>query len=292
MKKYLLLCFILALSILAGCKEDNNDPEVSQSENAETQSITLSIDEIEDDYFLAQHPWASPLRYKVYTDLEDDYCVGDYVDVYFDEMTESGTDSFELTATRVEMSDFELKEGVSYKPVIYLYPTKETEVSVTLDYNGSLTHTNPSYQNGWNVTAYPDGTLIDDSGEKYPYLFWEGESDASYDMSKGFCISGAETEQFLRDKLTFMGLNEKEAEDFLEFWVPWMEKNIYNKISFQTTAYTDNAKLTVVPKPDSVLRIYMVFQPLEEYIEMEEQELGSFERRGFTVVEWGGEIQR
>ena len=44
------------------------------------------------------------------------------------------------------------------KPVIYLYPEQETTVSVSLDYAGTLTATYPAYEDGWRVTAEPDGT--------------------------------------------------------------------------------------------------------------------------------------
>ena len=46
------------------------------------------------------------------------------------------------------------------KPVIYLYPEEETEVTVKLDYNGTLTSTYPAYGDGWTVTAQPDGTPV------------------------------------------------------------------------------------------------------------------------------------
>ena len=61
------------------------------------------------------------------------------------------------------------------KPVIYLYPEQETTVSVSLDYTGTLTATYPAYEDGWRVTAEPDGTLYDENGDEYSYLFWEGE---------------------------------------------------------------------------------------------------------------------
>ena len=47
------------------------------------------------------------------------------------------------------------------KPVIYLYPEETTEVTVKLDFKGKLTSTYPAYENGWKVTAQPDGTLTD-----------------------------------------------------------------------------------------------------------------------------------
>ena len=66
--------------------------------------------------------------------------------------------------------------AVPAKPVIYLYPETETQVTVELDFNGTLTSTYPAYANGWRVIARPDGTLTDDSGRAYYCLFWEGET--------------------------------------------------------------------------------------------------------------------
>ena len=48
------------------------------------------------------------------------------------------------------------------------------------------------------------------------------------------------------------------------------------------------ASLDISPAPDSILRVFMAYQPLDEPIEMEPQQLEPFIRTGFTVVEWGG----
>ena len=70
-----------------------------------------------------------------------------------------------------------------------------------------------------------------------------------------------------------------------------MQDNEYNLISFQTEAYTDNAKLTVSPAPDTEIRVFMTFTPCDSYVEIPAQELKPApERKGFTVVEWGGSI--
>ena len=90
-------------------------------------------------------------------------------------------------------------EDAVEKPVIYLYPEQETTVSVSLDYAGTLTATYPAYEDGWTVTAEPDGTLYDESGNEYSYLFWEGENNTDYDFSTGFCVAGADTADFLRE---------------------------------------------------------------------------------------------
>ena len=67
-----------------------------------------------------------------------------------------------------------------------------------------------------------------------------------------------------------------------------MGPNPYNLISFQSAAYTDHARLTVTPEPDSLLRVFMAWKPLEAPAEIPPQELSGFKRTGFAVVEWGG----
>ena len=180
------------------------------------------------------------------------------------------------------------QESAAEKPVIYLYPEQETTVSVSLDYAGTLTATYPAYENGWTVTAEPDGTLYDVNGDEDSYLFWEGENNTDYDFSKGFCVAGADTADFLREKLAEIGLTPREYNEFIVYWLPKMQDNPYNLISFQSEAYTDAAKLDIDPTPDSVLRVFMAWKPLGRPQTIEPQTFTPFARDGFTVVEWGG----
>ena len=174
------------------------------------------------------------------------------------------------------------------KPVIYLYPEQEKEVSVRLDYDGKLTCTYPEYDNGWHVTAAPDGRITDENGQEYNYLYWEGETEQEYDFSEGFCVAGEDTAEFLEDALDRLGLTRREANEFIVYWLPRMEQNEYNLISFQSEAYTDHARLSIQPEPDTVIRVFMAYKPVENEQEIPEQTLAAPERSGFTVVEWGG----
>lgn len=61
------------------------------------------------------------------------------------------------------------EETSDAKPVIYLRPEAVMEVTVQLDYAGTLTCTYPTYDGGWHVSAAPDGTLTDASGQTYRY---------------------------------------------------------------------------------------------------------------------------
>ena len=180
-----------------------------------------------------------------------------------------------------------------HKPAIYLYPTTHQDITVKLQFDGTLTHTIPEYDKAWNVKAFPDGQIQTADGQEYPYLFWEGNTDALRpDFKKGFLVRNGDTETFLNDKLTELGLSQTEISDFIEYWGPRMKKNPYNLVYFAGREYTDIAGLFINPKPDSILRVFMVYKAVPGPVEIEEQTLKPFERKGFTVIEWGGaEIQ-
>ena len=179
------------------------------------------------------------------------------------------------------------------KPVIYLYPTKTTDVKVELNYNGKLISTYPSYDkniSGWQVIAKPDGNLINIAdGKEYSYLFWEGIGNTNYSkFDNGFVVKGSQTKDFLQSSLAKIGLTPREYNEMIVYWLPKMENNNYNLIRFAGQEYIDSAKLTVTPTPDSILRVFMVFKPLDKYQPIPTQQLQSFNRKGFAVVEWGG----
>lgn len=180
--------------------------------------------------------------------------------------------------------------GAYAKPVIYLYPEKETEISVEVQFaeGGEFTCTYPEYGEGWSVTAMPDGTLYDENGNEYYCLYWEGDGYADFDMSKGFCVKGSDTAEFLREKLLHIGLTAREANEFIIYWLPIMEDNKYNVITFHIDDYAESVPMTVTPAPDTAIRVFMTFAASDEYVEIAPQALPSYERNGFTVVEWGG----
>ena len=180
-------------------------------------------------------------------------------------------------------------------PIIYLYDEQEREATVKLDLNGELTCTYPKYneETGWIVKTSADGVLTDANGRRYEYLYWEADLNTVPDFSKGFCVRGEDSAAFLEKALSDLGLTDTEANAFIMYWLPQLEENPYNVITFQTETYENAAKLNVDPIPDTVVRVNMVFYGSDEYVEMEEQDLTSMnpsvtEREGFVLVEWGG----
>ena len=180
--------------------------------------------------------------------------------------------------------------GMFGKPVIYLYPEAATECSVCVKTDGRLTCTYPDHgKEGWrDFVAEPDGTLTFADGRKFYCLYWEGVTPTQWDFSQGYCVKGSETGAFLADVLAKMGLSFREANEFIIYWLPRMQENPYNVIAFQGEKYERSAKLEIEPKPDSVLRVFMAWKASESCVDIPAPEIRPFERKGFTVVEWGG----
>ncbi len=265
------------------------EPELFDKEG----EIYLTIDKITKNGYICSLNRTFPAVYTVQCNTDEyDFCTGDLIIVSYSPMYKQGDMEFLLIPSAItpyiaydEASDY---DAPVEKPVIYLYPEKKTEVSVKLDYNGELIVTYPEYNGGWSVTAMPDGTLYDENGNEYSYLFWEGVADIEYDFSKGFCVKGEDTVEFLRYALSELGLTPREYNEFIVYWLPKMQNNKYNIISFQSDCYTDSAILGVSPEPDTVIRVFMAYYPSDKPVEIKEQELSAPPRNGFTVIEWGG----
>lgn len=177
--------------------------------------------------------------------------------------------------------------GECGKPVIYLYPTEPTNISVKV--GAEITKSEPAYNDGWNVFAQPNGKLSI-SGVMYPNLFWEGIGNGSYPaIDSGFVVKSSEIEATLASHLTLLGLNTQEKADFMEYWLPKMPKTAYTRLTWLGTRDMDRlAPLTVTPAPDTKIRIFLDFQGLDKMIDLKPQRLSAPARSGYTLVEWGG----
>ena len=114
-------------------------------------------------------------------------------------------------------------------------------------------------------------------------------------------MAGSDTADFLWTELKEIGLSDKEANEFIVYWLPRMQDNAYNLISFEgldpSDSYNKDFELKVTDgdgnTADSVLRVMMAWKAVNEPVEIEPQTFNGFERNGFTVVEWGGsEVSR
>ena len=108
------------------------------------------------------------------------------------------------------------------------------------------------------------------------------------ETNEGFIVDENNAETFLEEKLKFLGLNDKEKTDFITFWLPVLLKNKLSLCSFQSKEFFEHIPMNVSPKPDTLIRIFLTIKKIDAPIEVKEQKLERHERKGFTVVEWGG----
>ena len=176
------------------------------------------------------------------------------------------------------------------KPVIYLYPEEPMDISVQLNIKESkFTTIYPKFnrKNSWNVHAKPNGEILI-KNKKYPYLFWEAETYNPQEQNEGFLVTNENAEEFLEEKLEILGLNEKEKTDFITYWLPVLLRNKLSLCTFQSKKFFNNFELNISPKPDSLIRVFLTIKKLDTPVNIKEQNLESVERKGFTVIEWGG----
>jgi hypothetical protein len=180
------------------------------------------------------------------------------------------------------------------KPVIYLYPESVMDMSVWVNPRGGFSYTEPEYGDGWDVTAYPDGRIVNHAdGLEYPYLFWEGRGGLYSPVETYWVVERAGVESFLRSTLSKMNFNQTEIADFMEFWLPRMQEDAYYRIGFHgTNVMNQLAPLSLSVKPDNIFRILMDYEGLETWQPSNPPaRLPRANREGFDVMEWGGVLR-
>jgi len=222
----------------------------------------------------------------------------DHYEIYIDSI-----DSKAQHRTSIELywAYTELEISVD-KPVIYLYPEKEMEVSVRLESTGELNFIYPPFniENEWKVMASPNGDL-NQHGDQYRYLFWEATQENFIFPGfyfQGFYCTPSTSLSILEEICDSFGLNSQEKADLITFWGPKVQQMENSFIRVLLNEEADRfGTLNIQPKPDHIYRIYLlvVKDPvlIEEPIEEEfasPQFFTPIHREGFTVVEWGGTV--
>lgn len=175
------------------------------------------------------------------------------------------------------------------KPAIYLYPTTDMNIKVKVDVNGFMYKDIPAYGKGWDVFTTKEG-LIEN---KYDYLFYEALLFRLVLPAEGWVVEYSNLETWFNEKLPELGLNEKESAQFMEYWLEELPVANYYEIKLlDETFLTKNMTLSISPEPDTMIRLIFNFRPLLEKETINEPFISTPIRNGFTVVEWGGLLDK
>jgi hypothetical protein len=197
------------------------------------------------------------------------------------------------------------------KPAINLYPTKDTIVNVKVNIpHGFLTYTDPLYpqNDGWTVLAHPSGNIqylsqnlassngiVNYPTGTFPYLYYEGKVQDNHvtKPDTGFVRSYTELSSFFDELLPQLGLSTKETQEFKTYWLKALPKSLYYFIGIIPQEQINmNEPLTITPNQDTLIRVRLYFEILDHPKLVEQPDIKTPVRSGFTVVDWGGMVKR
>lgn len=238
-------------------------------------------------------------KFKILVDTSDTYLVihkSSFKDAYVEYLKFNNQHHIHLKVFMPLEEEMIMME----KPVIYAYAPETTTINLTLTTTEKFTFTYPqiSEEDTWNFTTQQNGSLLVNE-KKYPYLFWESESnEIIYSLNEEFIVGNIIKDElvisFLEKQLELFGLNDKEKTDFITYWAPRMTQHKFSLIQFMVDEdYDKIAKIEVSPAPQSMRRVYMVFTSFNEYpsqykIKTQILNPSKLDRSGITIIEWGG----
>src|SRR3989338_10290811 len=186
------------------------------------------------------------------------------------------------------------------KPAVYLYPEKPTEINVKLNIAGNLTASIPDYDPalGWNVKAYPDGTIQQLNNETmqqsttYPYLYYEADVTGITIPKEGWVIEASGIRYQVSGIMKEIGFNEKEITDFLDYWQPRLEEKPYYFVTLlPEEIISEKENLSLSLNPDTIIRTRVIFEGLDGPLSvMPLKNIPRHDREGFVLTDWGGAL--
>lgn len=176
---------------------------------------------------------------------------------------------------------------VAFKPNLYLYPTKEINLSVKIVFpiGGQLIESIPHYFDGWNITAEPNGLI----NKTFSYLFYEYRVPDLHQMDFGWIIKKNELKIFFEENMKLSGFNEIEIKDFTDYWIPLLNDYDYYEIYPQyKSTLNQMTEIVFSTNPDNFYRLqYLIKGCGDNKINLQPPIVEIADRTGFHALEWG-----
>lgn len=174
---------------------------------------------------------------------------------------------------------------------LYLYSDKIKDTKIKINNNSndivlnlqtSKLNLDNRYFNHGEYYAYSSG-----------YISYEDVLEIYPEVIEGIVISKDETYDYLIQTLSGLGLGYGETARFMLYWLPRLQEHEYNLISFLGEWLNEQIPLEIEPTANKINRIFMVFQGLDEPIDIPLQEIPLLKNAEFDVIEVSAiEIQK
>jgi len=179
------------------------------------------------------------------------------------------------------------EEKMVYKPNIYIYPNEVIDLTlkITFPMGGKIVTSIPEYGSGWSFVVDTSG-LIDNT---YSYLFYESIQPDVWQRNYGWCIKTDTLEIFIRQNMSEYGFNDKEINDFIEYWIPRLNDYPYYSLYPQTNCIIDDVvQLEFSKQPENILRLFYSIHGRNSFLDkLKAPTIDKFIREGYFVTEWG-----
>lgn len=194
----------------------------------------------------------------------------------------------------VSCRNFTYYPALVWTPLIYLYPTEPSFISLKINTPLVSTQLPPDKDGYWNSIASHDGTLMTQDSLKHKFISYEFLRSDFKRPDKGVVIEGSKLEEYLRNDLwKKQGLTNSEINDYWQDTKPRVKSSPYYFVSLIDRSEIDRVlPMEVNPKPDTIIRNMTYILPLSQapsmsIMPLEEEKLKAPERKGFTVLENG-----
>ncbi|OGG27336.1 hypothetical protein A2960_00005 [Candidatus Gottesmanbacteria bacterium RIFCSPLOWO2_01_FULL_39_12b] len=178
---------------------------------------------------------------------------------------------------------------------LYLYPQKTSNIRIKPIVSGQIQYEWPKLTgNLWQVVAFPDGELISKENISFDKIEYSYTTSLVRSPEKGLIAKAAQLESVLSSYASKVGLNEREANDFISFWIKELNKvpSPYYFIShYDKETASKIMSFDINPRPDTFIQVVMYFKPLNNPISVSPPVFNPVPlRSGFVAVDWSGKI--
>lgn len=276
--------------------QGNNQISFVDGDNLKEQDIDFNKQKVL-TYTTVQNRAAS------YFKIDKSNIKGDKINVTLRELVEISFDPMYCTigiVYAIVPKDRHVEFNVSYdrdeesnmvkKPIVYFYPEKEMDLSVKYVNEDKLLTTYPKYNNGWNIHLNEDGTFVTDANNREYYaLYFDELPNYKCSFEEGFYVNKDNAINFLEEKMDYIGYTNREVDEFMMYWLPILESNKHSLVYFeQTEERNEECPLIFSTNPDTLIRTIIHIKKVDGEVNIPEQQLKHYDRKGFVVTEWGG----